>query len=163
MDEFITHIRSGLRVNPATGKVIGRSGRQIGSAGTSGYIAVGWKEGNRIQGARVHRLVWEVANGPVPDGKEINHIDGNKANNCLSNLEAITRRENIRHAYSIGLNQSIGGGNGRAKLTLGQVHEIILRHASGESAYGLARKFGVGETAIRNIVQGKRWRKARAA
>lgn len=43
---------------------------------------------------RVHRLIWETFNGPIPDGLTIDHIDSNKQNNCLSNLRLLTREEN---------------------------------------------------------------------
>lgn len=163
MNGFITHARSGLRINPNTGVVIGRSGRYVGAPGAGGYLVVAWKEGNRIQGGKVHRLVWEVANGPIPDGKEINHVNGIKSDNRITNLEVVSRLENMRHAYATGLNKCFGERNGRAKLTPEQVSEIIARHSAGETARGLAKEFGVGETAVGKIVRGERWTKARAA
>lgn len=54
---------------------------------------VGWRY--------VHRLVYETFIGAVPDGLEINHKDGNKLNNALDNLEAITHQENIKHSYKV--------------------------------------------------------------
>src|SRR5580704_4483135 len=50
-----------------------------------------------------HQLVMELFVGPCPENKEINHIDGNKSNNKLSNLEYITRSQNMNHAYKLGL------------------------------------------------------------
>ena len=47
----------------------------------------------------IHRLVYEIFNGPIPDKMEINHIDSNKQNNCIKNLELMTRSENAKHAY----------------------------------------------------------------
>lgn len=45
-----------------------------------------------------HRLVYEAFIGPIPQGKEINHRDMNKMNNHYTNLEAVTRQENVWHA-----------------------------------------------------------------
>lgn len=44
----------------------------------------------------VHRVIWEAFNGPIPEGYDIDHIDGNPHNNAISNLQAITHKENIQ-------------------------------------------------------------------
>ena len=49
---------------------------------------------------RVHRLVWETFNGEIPDGYEIDHIDGNKQNNALSNLRCVTHIENMNNTIT---------------------------------------------------------------
>ena len=43
---------------------------------------------------KVHRLVWEAFNGPIPEGMQINHIDEVKTNNALTNLSLMTPKEN---------------------------------------------------------------------
>lgn len=60
----------------------------------------------------IHRLVWAYHKGQLPEGKQINHIDGNKKNNQISNLEAVTGKENIQHAYALGLRKT-GRGSGK--------------------------------------------------
>lgn len=47
----------------------------------------------RVNGreAYVHRLVWEQANGPIPKGCVIHHIDGDYRHNELANLACMTR------------------------------------------------------------------------
>jgi hypothetical protein len=51
----------------------------------------------------VHRLVWLAYRGRIPPDCDINHIDGDKHNNRLENLEVATRSENMKHAVRLGL------------------------------------------------------------
>ncbi len=60
-----------------------------------GYLKVGLCKDGKHKWFRVHRLVWEAFNGEIPDGYEINHIDENTGNNCLSNLSAVSHKDNI--------------------------------------------------------------------
>lgn len=50
----------------------------------------------------VHVLVAETFIGECPTGYQVDHVDGNKSNNCLSNLEYVSKRENDRRTYSNG-------------------------------------------------------------
>lgn len=64
-----------------------------------GYRRLQLQDGDRRKNAMVHRLVAE-AFVPNPDDKPIiNHIDGNKVNNRVENLEWATHSENVIHAY----------------------------------------------------------------
>ena len=59
---------------------------------------------------RAHRFIWECVLGyPIPDGMQINHIDGNKKNNSIDNLELCTAQENSIHRDSSGLRVVIFG------------------------------------------------------
>src|SRR5699024_2616025 len=64
---------------------------------------------------------------------EVNHIDGNKLNNHLTNLEWLTGRDNVLHAYNTGLITNIGEGSPNAKLSNADVLEILQRLDTGES------------------------------
>lgn len=76
--------------------------RKLG-VGASGYVIVRmWRRGDYAS-ISVHRLVAESFIGPCPGGLVVNHRDGCKTNNSASNLEYITRSENLKHAHRMGL------------------------------------------------------------
>lgn len=60
---------------------------------------------NKNRTRPIHSLVMLAFCGPTPKGMIINHIDGNKLNNRLDNLEFITQGQNIQHAYDHGLRE----------------------------------------------------------
>src|SRR5215216_6025486 len=59
--------------------------------------------GGRIRGWKVHQLVMAAFHGWPPPGLQVNHLNGEKLDNRLENLEYCTARENIRHAIRTGL------------------------------------------------------------
>lgn len=68
-----------------------------------GYLSVALCKDNNIKLVKVHRVVAE-AFIPNPDNKpQVNHKDGNKANNRVENLEWVTASENIKHSFATGL------------------------------------------------------------
>lgn len=79
--------------------------------GGSGYYNIYLRvKGRRPINRRVHRLVADAFLAPDPSRDEVNHIDGDKLNNAASNLEWVTRSENIRHALALGLYPGRRGG-----------------------------------------------------
>lgn len=59
-----------------------------------GYLVVNVSVNGFVKTKKVHRLVWEAFNGPIPDGMVINHKDEVKDNNNLENLCLMTKAEN---------------------------------------------------------------------
>lgn len=109
----------------------------------------------------VHRLILETFEpNSNSDKLQVNHKDGDKTNNTLSNLEWVTCKENINHAYNLGLYSNIGdNNNGDHKLTTSQVLEIInllLEHKM--TIQDIANKYSVSKYAIECIKYKKTWK-----
>ena len=120
----------------------------------------GYRYVNNFKGksARVHRLV-AMAFVQNPDGlPEVNHIDGDKLNNCASNLEWCTRKQNMAHAFATGLCKvRFGEDAPRAKLTDAQVSEIRSIFMARHPLFGgaaLGRRYGVDQSRIHQLVRG---------
>jgi hypothetical protein len=125
-----------------------------------GYRFVEAKINRVTHTALAHRVLWTLENGEIPDGMTINHRDGVRDNNALANLEVMTLKDNIRHAYTVLRRGPAGSGEGHYghKLTEDDVREIRRRAAIGEEFRDLAEEFGVTRTNIRFIVQRKIWK-----
>jgi len=108
----------------------------------------------------VHKWIAATFLGDKQKGMEINHKNGIKTDNSVSNLEYCTRSENVQHAFDAGLIEpKRGSRNGMSKLTEDDVNSIRMHaHKSGRH-YGrakLAKKYGVSEGQIKDIVTRRR-------
>lgn len=72
-----------------------------------GYKMITLSNENGRKCFTIHRLVAKAFIDNKSNYNEVNHIDGNKSNNKFNNLEWCTRRDNILHAYKLGLKKSI--------------------------------------------------------
>lgn len=106
---------------------------------------------------RIHQLVAEMFFGPCPPGKEVNHIDGDKTNNHINNLEYKTHQQNCMHASEHGL-LARGSRNKAAKLNENQVKIIRIFSDLGMTNVGLSRLYHVSTFAIHKIIKRKRWK-----
>ena len=133
------------------------------------YIGLG-KNGTKATFA-VHQLEAQafIPNPASPDGERadskptVNHIDGNKLNNNLSNLEWASYSENLSHAYKTGLRQAVkssevGSKNYKRKLKPEQVLEIKRLLATGNLTHKeIATQFGVSKSIVGKINSNKYW------
>lgn len=109
---------------------------------------------------RVHRLV-ASAFVPNPDNKsDVNHIDGNKLNNHYTNLEWVTKSENMRHAYDTGLAtiHPTYGMRGHKNPNAGRKHVKVLLVETGviyDSVSECARAIGGNDAHIHDCMNGK--------
>lgn len=81
----------GIFVNANTKRILKGSTR-------NGYIRINIKD----KVYSMHRLVWEAFNGPIPEEKVVDHINGNKSDNRLENLRLVTQSENVENGYRNG-------------------------------------------------------------
>jgi hypothetical protein len=93
----------------------------------------------QIRDQYIHQLVMLVFVGECPEGLEINHINGDKADNRLENLEYISHLANVRHAVP------------RSKLLKYSVDQFVeIRKMSG-AARIVAEKFGISKSTVLRI------------
>jgi hypothetical protein len=116
----------------------------------AGYLAVGYKLANKLHREYVHRLVAEVFLPSEPCKNEINHIDGDKTNNSVSNLEWVTHAQNHQHAARCGL-------SAKATLTPTQVIEIKQLLDKRIAIKAIADMYGVTYSAVSHIKHGRSW------
>jgi hypothetical protein len=113
-----------------------------------GYLSIVFTMCGRRSRKLIHVLVAHVFLGPPPLNHEVNHKDGDKRHAALANLEYMTRPENIKHSFRIGLRKQ--------KLTPDQVREIKAKLPTTRKV-DLAAEYKVSRTVIKGIANGRIW------
>jgi len=145
----------------ATPNSLGRSVHVLKLGQQRGYPSVALSKNSIVKYHRIHRLIYAAFVAPIPPDMQINHKDGNRANNDLSNLEAVTGKENTRHAFDVLGHKPTGPKGERApksKLTAAQVVAIRKAHARGAQIKKLAAQYGICETSMSWVVHRKSWK-----
>lgn len=122
---------------------------------SKGYLRVRMSLHDRKATAKVHRLV-AVAFIPNPDNKpQVNHIDTDKQNNSIGNLELVTNGENQIHAYKTGLNY-VTGRAGRKKIPVLMIDDSGKTIKKFESIAEAGRVTGIERRNIEKVIKGER-------
>ena len=149
--DLILHLPSGRCVDPKTGIVYGASGTPVGGVCADGYVRIGTtRDGHQY----AHRLIYDAVHGSIPPRHYIDHVNGQRADNRITNLEAVTPAENVARALERGA-MAIGEARSDSKLTAAQVRAI---RQSSLPTRVWARQLNVDPATIRCIRQGKTWR-----
>ncbi|AIW02806.1 putative HNH endonuclease [Acinetobacter phage P577] len=145
------------------GNVYGKRGQLMrGCLSTTGYRQY---EFNGVT-ENGHRFVWECIKGVIPKGFVINHIDANKLNNCIENLEVVKQEDNVHHHYrnfweNPNKNVSLSGAryrNSTVKLTKDDAEKVIRMCLAGFTNKQISRVFGIHSRYVSLIRHKKRWK-----
>lgn len=151
------HGPSGLWVSPRAGRVWEACGREVGRRYRDGYVRIIARRGpDSCVTWYAHRLVWEVVHGAIPKHMEIDHLDGNNANNALANLELVTGKENRRRQRERSLSRW-GCSSPTSKLTEAEARSVLdTRETVPATAW--SKRLGVDASVIRAIRKGRVWK-----
>lgn len=123
-----------------------------------GYKLFGTQIDHKRKNFYIHRAVAELFIPNPSNLPEVNHKDGNKANNHISNLEWVTLQQNRAHAVVSGFIKN-GESSPSAKLKESDVVEILdlfLKNPGANKTH-CARKYGIKDTTVHKILNGHRW------
>lgn len=135
----------------------------------SGYLIAHLRFNGNRKAITTHRLVAKAFIQNLENKPQVNHLDGNKENNHINNLEWCTQSENIKHAYDSGIiertddwnnkiaESQIGEKNNVSVLTMAKVIQIKKYINNGLSNAEIAEKYNCGSSTIWNIKVGNSW------
>lgn len=144
------HCQARRLVWPAKGVVYGRDSKPTGTPAADGYV----RSAHHPRHQYAHRLVWEVVNGPIPSGMQIDHKNGRKDDNRIANLDLVTQSENVLRALERG-QMPCGEARANAKLTEELVCQI---RASARPTLQWARDLDIDPKTVRTARRGTSWR-----
>lgn len=123
----------------------------------NGYRTVTVLYGKKPKEKKIHRLVAQAFFKHYSERLQVNHMDGDKTNNMLNNLEMVTPLENMRHGIATGLIDNRGENCKTSVLDNGKVLTIRGLFERGASKNSLSKMYGVTRKTIRDIVERKTW------
>lgn len=121
----------------------------------AGYIRVGLSKNNKQKKYSVHRLVAEAFIPNTYGKPQVNHIDENKSNNCVSNLEWVTQKENHNRGT---VNQRISKSlinNPKKSKRVGAYDDNQVLIKEFPSVYEAGRQMGISAASIRDCIYGR--------
>ena len=119
-----------------------------------GYIIVSLSADNTKRTFSVHRLVAQAFIDNPENKPQVNHIDGDKTNNCAYNLEWATNSENQKHAFSNGLQTNIGNNNPKCrKINQYDLSNNLIK--TWHSIYEITKQLGYSRSSIWRCCAGK--------
>ncbi len=120
---------------------------QVYSTRKKGFLTPRKTRGySMISYVRLSHIIWIAANGAIPYGMQIDHINGDREDDRLCNLRLVSRSENIMLST--------------ATLTYSQAEEIRRKYTEGNSIRKLAKEYSVEKTVIWRVINNKTYTKS---
>jgi hypothetical protein len=116
------------------------------------------QKGSKYTTKMVHRLVIMYFNRFPNDNEECNHIDGNKLNYSLSNLEWVTHLQNVRHAINTGLTKEFGETHHNAKVKQQDIIDIREKLSKGVLQKHIMKEYNLSQSHVSAIKTGAKWK-----
>ena len=123
---------------------------------TNGYMKVSLRCNGKRYTRNIHRMLAQTFIENKENLPCVNHIDGNKLNNSLLNLEWVSYSRNTQHAYDNGLTK-VAKGESKSMLTNKDVLNIVKMKKDGGTLRGIAKEFGISASSVSDIVLGRTW------
>ena len=167
-DEYIAwNLAEGhIIADPETGKVFATRGpggipleepKELEGTMLNGYRVVSIRNGAIKLQCRVHRIIWISQHGMIPEGYVVDHINNDKTDNRITNLQLLTSKDNSAKAAEDGMYR-IGKDNPATKLDPELKGEIAwLYDHSDLSQRKLAEIYGVSKSRINQIIKEVGW------
>jgi len=172
-DEFAIALLASdaVLVNPELGQVFVTRGpgghqlskpRKIEGSNCNGYRVASFWLGKARKQLRLHRLIWMAVHGIIPSGQVIHHINRDKADNQIANLESLTCADNSTKAAEDGCYR-YGLDNPATKIAPKVARQIAhdYRHARGTMRQ-LAEHYGISKSRVHQIVHEQGWTEGQA-
>jgi len=138
-----------------------RDGRKLKlNSNNAGYVSVLLSNGKIRTRKTIHRLVAETYLPNPKNLRQVNHKNGNKLDNRISNLEWCDANYNQNHRVFI-LKKGVGESCYNSKLTEIDVKYIRENYMKGDSNWGvraISRKYNVSRKTIMDLLNNKTWR-----
>lgn len=144
---------TGEIMNKNTGKILKQT------ANKAGYLSVSIKPNGKHGKAKCLRIHREVALAFIPNPlnlPQVNHIDGDKSNNTVSNLEWITASGNVQHAYDSGIHSNVRPTlRNLSKTDVEYIKSVYIPNSREYGTRALGRKYGLSHVNIQRILNGE--------
>jgi hypothetical protein len=125
------------------------------------YPQVNLYKNKKGRSYRIHRLVAEAFIPKSENKTDVNHINGDKTDNRVENLEWCTKKQNSQHAIDTGLLVPPifrGEENSNSKLKNETVMDLRALYKSGMRVVDIAKKYNLKLPTVEGIVYNKTWK-----